>query len=250
MADSFYCEPRRARVPSSGRLTEAMAVAEEFASRFRRRGVVGVVFLGALARRYFDKHSDIDIVVFKRKGVRLGVPRERELEYKGFLVDYEVRDYEDELRRPWSMEERWTFSHALIHYDPRGEVAKLLKRKVPLKEGERRRLLRESLSWAAWYGWDFADSWVRRGDPASAHYCVTVALSLLVKALFLLNGQLVPPDKWLLREAAKLGMLPPNFAEIVREALLVRDLTREELERRKAAVAELRAWLEASAAQP
>ncbi|MCC6065953.1 MAG: nucleotidyltransferase domain-containing protein [Thermofilum sp.] len=230
---------------SAGRLAEARAVAEEFASRFRRRGVVGVVFLGALARGYFDEYSDIDIVVFKRRGVRLGVPRERELEYKGFLVDYEVRDYEDELRRPWSMEERWAFSHAVVHYDPEGRVARLLKRKVPLREGERRRLLRESLRWAAWYGWDFADSWVRRGDLANAHHCVTVALELLVKALFLLNGQLVPPDKWLLHEAAKLGKLPPNFAQIVREALLTRDFTAEELERRKAAVAQLRAWLEA-----
>ena len=229
----------------ASRLAEAKAVAEEFASKFRKKGIVGIVFLGALARGYFDESSDIDIVVFKRKGVRLGVPREREIEYKGFLVDYEMRDYEDELRKPWSMELRWAFSHAVVYYDPRGEVAKLLKRKVPLRERERKQLLGESLRWAVWYGWDFADSWVRRGDLVSAHHCVTVALELLVKALFLLNGQLVPPDKWLLHEAAKLGKLPPNFAQIVREALLTRDFTAEELERRKAAVAQLRAWLEA-----
>ena len=234
---------------SAARLAEAKAVAEEFASRFKRRGVVGIVFLGALARGYFDEYSDIDVVVFKRKGVRLGVPREREIKYKGFLVDYEVRDYEEELCKPWSMEVRWTFSQALVHYDPRGEVAKLLKRKVPLREAERKRLLEESLRWAIWYGWDFADSWARRGDPLSAHHCVTVALQLFVKALFFLNGQLVPPDKWLLHEARKLIKLPPNFAEVVRQVLLVRDFTVEELERRKAGMEELRSWLEASVRQ-
>lgn len=212
--------------------------------------MVGVVFVGALARGYFDEHSDIDIVVFKERGARLGVPREREFEYKGFLIDYEVRVYEEELRRPWSLEERWAFSKAIIYYDPRGLVAKLLRRKVPMGVRERRRLLVESLRQAHWHLLDYAPSWVDRGDPVSAHHCVTAALVHLARALFALNGELPPPDKWLFNVAPKLGKLPPRFPELAREALLVRDFTAEELERRRAAALQLLEWLKAQVRSP
>lgn len=37
------------------KLAEAPTVAEEFASKIKRKGVVGIVFLSGIARGYFDK---------------------------------------------------------------------------------------------------------------------------------------------------------------------------------------------------
>jgi predicted nucleotidyltransferase len=45
--------------------------------------VVGIVFLGGVARGYFDKLSDIDIIVLKKRSARLGMRREDEVKYRG-----------------------------------------------------------------------------------------------------------------------------------------------------------------------
>ena len=42
----------------SKRLDSALTIAKKFASKFKREGVVGIVFLGGIARGYFDKFSD------------------------------------------------------------------------------------------------------------------------------------------------------------------------------------------------
>ena len=88
------------------KLAEAISVAEEFASKLKRKGVVGIVFLGGIARGYFDKFSDIDIIIFKEKKAELGMRREDEIEFKGFKIDYEITNYEDKLKSEWDIVER------------------------------------------------------------------------------------------------------------------------------------------------
>lgn len=120
------------------RLAEAVAAGEEFASKLKRNGLVGIVFLGGAARGYFNKFSDIDIIVFKKRAARLGMRREDEVEYKEFVIDYEIANYKDKLESEWDMEARWAFSTARILYDPEGKVEKLIARKVRLKEREKK----------------------------------------------------------------------------------------------------------------
>ncbi len=107
----------------SEKLAGALAIAEEFALRFKREGVVGIVFLGGIARGYFDNFSDIDIIIFKRKNVDLGVKAEGEFEYRGFRIDYEIVNYEDLVELEWNMEMRWAFSMVKIFYDPEGRLS-------------------------------------------------------------------------------------------------------------------------------
>lgn len=221
----------------------AWEVADEVSSAFTgKRGVVGVVYLGALARNYFDAHSDVDIVVYKRRGFRIGWPREKEYEYRGFAIDLEIRDYERDLYRSWGFEERWVFLHALVRYDPEGLVKRLLELKVPLSERERQKLLGEELARAGWSMGDI-DAWLHRGDRLSAHFAAITALRHLLRALAALNGIPPPPDKWLLHVAASLGEKPPRLDELMRDALLASSLASAEFERRKAALREIREWL-------
>ncbi|MEM1929222.1 MAG: nucleotidyltransferase domain-containing protein [Thermofilaceae archaeon] len=222
-------------------LAAAWRVADEVSSAFTgKRGVVGIVYLGGLARGYFDEHSDIDVVVYKRRGARLGWPREKEYEYRGFTIDLEVRDYERDLYKRWSFEERWVFLHALVRYDPYGLVRKLLELKVPLSEGERRRLLMEELSKAGWSLSDI-DAWLHRGDPLSAHLAAITSLRHLLRALAVYNGIPPPPDKWLLHTAFSLEERPPQLNQLVQDVLLASSPT--EFEKRKAALRALESWL-------
>ena len=133
------------------KLAEATAVAEEFASKFRRKGVVGIVFLGGIARGYFDKFSDIDLIVFKRRGIRLRIKHEDEIEYKVFKIDYEIVNYDDSAKSEWEMEKRWAFSNAKIFYDPEGKIRALLSKKVHLKNKERKWIIMEGITQSEWY---------------------------------------------------------------------------------------------------
>jgi len=220
----------------SGRLADALAVAEEFASRFIRDGVVGIVFLGGVARGYFDKFSDIDIIVFKRRGVDLGVRAEYEFEYKGFVIDYEVMDYEDFVGSEWDMERRWAFSDVKIFYDPEGRIKSLIDEKTCLGDEEKRWLIIEGVTQSEWYCNVVSESWVYRNDMVSAHYCINIALDELIKALFMLNDKLLPAYKWRIYLVQHLGWLPEKFNEKLREVLSIKDFSIEELERRRDAL--------------
>jgi len=220
----------------SERLASALAVAEEFASRFRREGVVGIVFLGGIARGYFDRFSDIDVIIFKKRGVDLGVRAEYELEYKGFRIDYEIVDYEDMVESEWGMEMRWAFSRARIFYDPEGKIRSLIDGKVRLGDEERRWLIIEGVTQSDWYCNTVSESWIYRGDPVSAHLSIYYALEELVKALFMLNNELLPGGKWRFYMVQRLKWLPRGFNEKLREILLLRDFSVRELERRRSAL--------------
>ncbi len=55
-------------------LEQATQVAETFARQYHRDGIVGIVFLGAIARGYFDHNSDIDVALFKTQGADIPAP--------------------------------------------------------------------------------------------------------------------------------------------------------------------------------
>ena len=177
------------------RFSKALAAAKKFASRFKRKGVVGIVFLGAIARGYFDKFSDIDVIIFKRRNVRFRLKYEAEIEYEGFRVDYEITNYEDSARSKWDMEKRWAFSKALIFYDPESKIRRLINRKVPLKSKERMWMIIEGVTQSEWYANVISESWVYRGNIVSAHYSINAALEELLKAIFAINKELFPPKK-------------------------------------------------------
>jgi predicted nucleotidyltransferase len=218
------------------KLAEATAVAEEFASKFRRKGVVGIVFLGGIARGYFDEFSDIDIIIFKKKGTRLGMRREDEIEYKGFKIDYEIANYEDSVRSEWEMEKRWAFSNSKIFYDPEGKIRTLIGRKVHPRNEERKWMIIEGMTQSEWYCNENSESWVYRNDMISAHRSMSLALEYLMKALFGLNNQLLPDEKWLMYQVQRLSFVPERFNEKLKEIILVKDLSRRELQRRRNAL--------------
>jgi predicted nucleotidyltransferase len=218
------------------KLAEATAVAEEFASKFIRKGVVGIVFLGGIARGYFDKFSDIDIIVFKKRRTKFGMKHEDEIKYKGFKIDYEIANYEDSVKLEWEMTKRWAFSDAKIFYDPKGKIRALISKKVHLKNKERKWMIIEGITQSEWYCNDCSESWVYRNDMISAHRSISLALEYLMKALFGLNNQLLPDEKWLMYQAQQLSLQPKGFNEKLEEITLIKEFSTKELQRRRNAL--------------
>ena len=222
-------------------LEKARRVAQDFARPYMCDGIVGIVFLGAIARGYFDAGADIDIAIFKKQAFEISLP-DKFLMVEDLEVQIWLSDYESELTMPWDMSKRWTYSQGRIHYDPTGAIARLLAEKVPLGPEEKRWLLMSGLCLSEWYINRLTALWVQRGSLVSAQHMFFQGLNYFFDLLFALNDQLVADMKWRYYCAEKLERLPKHFQERFQEIMLLREFSLEELERRKAAFMEM--WRE------
>ncbi|MCU0606734.1 MAG: hypothetical protein MUF78_04785 [Candidatus Edwardsbacteria bacterium] len=214
-------------------LSAARDAAIKYADGRIREGTIGVAFLGAIARGYFDADSDIDISFFEEHGA---TPCQTDtVMVDGHHVHYFRMDFGAAAGMDWDDAQRWAYSRCIIHYDPAGRLAELLGRKVPLRPEERKRSLMAGTALSEWYVNRLTDVWVRRGSLASAHHMIHEGLNHFLGALFALNNELVADHKWRLHCAEGLKVLPLGFMEGMTGVLGVGELSRAELERRKAA---------------
>jgi hypothetical protein len=219
-------------------LEKATRVAKEFARQYVSDEIVGIVFLGAIARGYFDHSADIDIAFFKRKTSVFPLT-ENFFKIQGFMIHWHLEDYDPELRITWDMAKRWTYSQGQIHYDPQGLISRLLQEKVPLQPEEKKWLLMSGLALSDWYINDLTRLWVERGNMISAQHMFHQGLIYFFDMLFALNDQLIADMKWRYYCVEKLPRLPLNFHERIQEVLLLNAFTVEEIERRQQAFMEM-----------
>lgn len=217
-------------------------------------GVSGVVFAGGLIRGFVDKYSDVDIIVLlgeKDEDLRKKIRKigEDEQRRSGVDVDLEVHFLEDFRTRKWGEMAMWDFSHSDIVFDPGGKVRKLFEKRLRVSKSFWLKRIVICGEYVKWYCCPvqnnvgtIAETWVDRGDLISAHYCLGYALSLLIKMIFALNREFLPPPKWEIFCSYTLKWLPPNYKKLVGEALIVKSLSRRDLDRRLRAAREL--WRE------
>jgi hypothetical protein len=213
-------------------LEQARRVAVEFVGQYAGDGMVGIVFLGAIARGYFDASADIDIAFFKSRESPFPMPVMFQ-KVQGFLVHSYIEEYETAIQSPWEMAKRWTYSQGQIHFDPNGSIARLLMEKVPLQPHEKKWLLMSGLALSEWYINDLTSLWVERGNIISAQHMFNQGLNYFFELLFAINDQLVADVKWRYYCAEKLPRLPENFRETIQEVMALHDFTVAEIDRRK-----------------
>ena len=165
-------------------LEKATRIAREFAQEYISDDVVGIVFLGAIVRGYFDHSADIDIALFRKRASAVSIPN-KFLKIDGIEVQCWLSDYESELTIPWEMSKRWTYSQGQIYYDPQGKISKLLDEKVPLKPEERQWLLMSEFVLSEWYINRLTHLWVERGNLISAHHMFDQGLNYFFGMLLL-----------------------------------------------------------------
>jgi hypothetical protein len=125
-----------------------MQTATEYAARFVRDDVVGIAFLGAIVRGYFDESSDIDI--FTRGESRRDLPPQTQ-HVNGIELHCWVADYNAEAREKWDRGKRRAYSECRIFHDPQGLIRSLIREKVPLRPDEKRWLLLSGITLSEWY---------------------------------------------------------------------------------------------------
>jgi len=219
-------------------LEKANRIAREFVQKYICDDIVGIVFLGAIVRGYFDRFADIDIAIFEKEGSKFPLDK-KFYRIEDIEVQIWLSDYESEVIDTWEMAKRWTYSQAEIYFDPQGKIKQLLKEKVSLKLEEKKWLMMSGLTLSEWYINRLTQLWVARGNIVSAHHMFDQGLIYFFDMLFGLNNELVADMKWRYYCAEKLERLPHNFQEQIKETMILHSFSLEELERRKNAFMDL-----------
>jgi predicted nucleotidyltransferase len=238
----------RPTVSSANAYDPYLRQARAFADRLAAcEGVLGVLLTGGVARGYADHFSELDLAVYltlphfegwTRRG--LAPFPEGDSYLDGWHVDFGYLCYDDEIEAEWEHVKRWDRSYALILHDPQGLMQDMLARKAVLTGEEKGRLIgRHLILYGDYFCSLVAPSWLHRGDLLAAHHCLNVALDALVKAIFLANDELIPFEKWTLNLSYTLAWRPPGWRERVEQALLVREVSRADAERRCALIRDL-----------
>ena len=240
------------KLQGENRIEEFRKIAELLKSKIASyEGVSGIVFTGGLIRGFADKYSDVDIIVLlgeKDEDLRKKIRKigEDEQRRSGVDADLEVHFLEDFRTRKWDEMARWDFSHSEIVFDPGGKVRKLFEKRLKVSESfwlKRIVICGEYVKWYCCPPRDnvgtIAETWVDRGDLISAHYCLDYSVGLLIKMIFALNREFLPPPKWEIFCSYTLKWLPPNYKKLVGEALTVKSLSERDLDRRLRAAREL-----------
>jgi len=213
-------------------LEKATNIAKEVVQKYISDDIVGIVFLGAITRGYFDHSADIDIAIFKKQASDI------QLENKFFKIDgIEVHiwlsDFESEITNSWNMARRWTYSQGQIFFDPQDKIFQLLEEKVPLSPEEKRWLIMSGFTLSEWYVNRLTQLWIERGNIISAHHMFDQGVNYFFDLLFGLNNELVADMKWRYYCVEKLERLPHNFQERIKDTMILHSFTKDELERRK-----------------
>jgi hypothetical protein len=214
-------------------LKKAKNIALNFANNIIDDKTIGLVFLGGIARNYFDQDADIDIAVFENNGnpkVQIDCQVIDGIEVQTFIADYT-----NESNQKWDMGKRWAYSQHIIHFDKDSLIQDLIKNKVPLQDHERHTMMMSGITLSEWYCNRLVDVWIRRGSLPSAHHMFTEGINQYFQALFALNNELCADFKWRLHCAQCLHTLPHDFQHRITHILEMRDTSIGELERRRKA---------------
>jgi len=211
-------------------LEKANRIARELVQEYLCEDIVGIVFLGAIVRGYFDKHADIDIAIFKKAGSEVPITC-KFYQVEGIEVQIWLSDFENEFD-PWDMAKRWTYSQCLVYYDPSGKIRELLEEKVPLALEEKKWLMMSGLTLSEWYINRLTQLWIERGNILSAHHMIDQGILYFFDMLFGLNNEMVADMKWRYYCVEQLERLPRDFKEHLQQVMLLHAFTKEDLERR------------------
>ena len=244
----------RAKLSGTNRIREFRQVAEKLTAQITdNQNVIGIVFIGGLARGFVDQSSDLDGMVFlddKNEALEKHIREIVESKSKKFNIeiDLEIHLLDNFKKHKWNEIEKWDFSHAEIAYDKEGQIRRIIDAKLKTSKEFWLRRLVQCAEYMKWYCCPpsdkigtVAEAWVNRGDPVSAHFCVSYAVELILKTVFALNKGFMPPPKWSVFYLRNLNWLPKNYA-LLNDAMKTDDLSVDDLRRRLKAVRKI--WAE------
>lgn len=219
---------------SKNTIDELLSALNMSLSRFTDlKGVVGVILDGGLSREYGDYLSEIDVVIY------MDAPNFRELQdgncpfplgigkLDGNLYDIKLANYKEEVKREYDSVALWDLSYAKILYDPKGKMAEFMHQKL-LKPVDAS--CASGFLWDAYWHYKLAgDIWIHRQDTLQGHHVFNLAVPPLLRALFMVNKEYIPHDKWLIHMSRSLLWKPDNWDILLAGAMSTGDCSIQSL---------------------
>ena len=209
-------------------------------------GIVGITLNGGMSRGYADHLSEVDVTLyldepaFQRYQQGLNPIPTGIVVIDGQLYDMKICSLMAEMESTWSDVACWDGSYAEVLYDPEGKVAELYAKQLaePPKVAGAGGLLFD-----CWWHFHLACRiWIHRQDGLQAHLMLNRTIEPLVKALFLVNQEHVPHEKWLIHMSRTLAWRPERWEERLTAAMTIASPTVEAAEARHDTIAAL--WAE------
>lgn len=196
-------------------------------------GIAGIMLDGGMSRGFADALSEIDVVLFLHK--------EQFIQYRNqltptalgitmidhYLYDIKLCCYEEEMERSYGQLELWDLSYAQILYDPKEELQHLfdVKLQATVEADSAGGYLFD-----AWWHYRLAgDIWIAREDCVQGHFVLNSAITPLLSALYIINGEYIPHEKWLVHMSRSLTWLPENYEEQLEQLFCIKDFSIESL---------------------
>ena len=203
-------------------------------------GIAGITLNGGLSRGYADHLSEIDIVIYlekrhfeNRQNTKTPLPLGI-VKLAGFLYDIKIVDIESEEERIWDSVSLWDLSYSKILFDPEGKIERLMNDKLcrTPKVSEA-----EALLFSAWWYYRLAgDIWLHRGDSLQGHYILNKAIVPIIEAMFIVNGEYIPHEKWIVHMSRSLEWKPEHWEKRLAKVMGTGDLSIQNLIDRQAAI--------------
>ncbi len=191
------------------------------------KDIAGIMLNGGMSRGFADSLSEIDVVIFLHQEqfnhyyntitpTALGITM---IDY--YLYDIKLCCYEEERNRTYEQLELWDLSYAHILYDPKEELKQMFNEK-----------LKTSIDYAsacgymfdAWWHYRLAvDIWIAREDTAQGNYILNAAITPLLSALYIINKEYIPHEKWLIHMSRSLAWLPQGYEQQLEELICIKD---------------------------
>ncbi len=238
-----------AKLKGINRIRKFRRTADKLVSKISSlEGISGIALIGGLTRGFTDKFSDLDVVVFLNEDddhlkTQVHNARLDEEKRSGIEIDLEMHLVEHFKAWNWDEIDKREFSRAEIVFDPDGKIKKLFEEKLSVPKDYWIKRVAVFIEYLTWYGCPpqenvgtISESWIERGDLVSAHYCLNYSVELLLKILFALNKEFLPPPKWIVFDSCELEWLPNDYRKLIKEATCTKSFTTKDFKRRLNAI--------------
>lgn len=222
--------------------------------------VEGIVYISGLAnteyKDFIDEFSDIDIGIF------LNVDRKHLPDWlqpfsfyivvttengedKIMEVNLHQKIYSEEKNSQWNDYKKEFYKYASeVVFDRNGKIEELIKEKTVFTEEYRKLLLSHLLSRIYWNVTVNPINAIKRGLIYNGEDLLNQGLSCVLDLIFVYNKKFPPAAKWKVSMLKKLDYLPYNIEKRIEESFIVREISEQDIMRRRKEILSLAKELE------
>ncbi len=212
--------------------------------------VVAILLLGGMGKQKnihpIDEYSDIDIaIIIECSELPDWLPNfSFFLWYENQITNTLVNVYQCTLSSLkennviWGMSKCEAYQHAQVYYDKSGTVSVLIKEIIE-RSNKKKQVLIENIHIIDRFIHKNPTKMIFRGYYISANIMINEALKRFIESLYLINDVFVPHFKWQENDLKYLEWIPSNCINKLREIIVIKDFSKEEIYRRASIFDEL-----------